>query len=121
MRVISRRPLRVFWEEHGAAEEPLRAWAKHVERVSWKNFADVRAGFATADKVGHFTVFNIGGNKYRLVVVIDYSDGITYVRHVLTHAEYDAGNWKKDEFGRHIERKGRQARSSRKEKDNGNG
>ena len=55
-----------------------------------------RGGYPHADQVGKFTVFNIGGNKYRLIAVIHYNRGKVFVRHVLTHAEYDEGNWKED-------------------------
>ncbi|MCX7424408.1 MAG: type II toxin-antitoxin system HigB family toxin [Planctomycetia bacterium] len=99
MHVISKKKLREFWEDHPEAEEPLRAWYRIVEKAAWESFADVRATFPSADLVGHLDeghriVFNIGGNKYRLVVVAFFEFGRVYVRHVLTHAEYDRGGWK---------------------------
>jgi mRNA interferase HigB len=96
MHVISEKRLREFWEQHPDAEEPLRAWHRTVEHVTWEKFADVRALYPSADQVGKFTVFNIGGNKYRLVAVIHYDYPRVFVRHVLTHAEYDRGEWKND-------------------------
>ncbi|HLA85124.1 MAG TPA: type II toxin-antitoxin system HigB family toxin [Thermoguttaceae bacterium] len=101
MYVISKKKLREFWERHPDAEEPLRAWHRIVEKTTWQNFADVRAAFPSADFVGHRTegnriVFNVGGNKFRLIVIAYFEHGRVYVRHVLTHAEYDRGNWKKD-------------------------
>ncbi len=96
MHVISRKKLRQFWEEHPDAETPLRAWLQIARQAEWETFADVRAVFAHADQIGRFTVFNIGGNKYRLIAVIHYNRGKVYVRHVLTHKEYDRGHWKDD-------------------------
>jgi len=94
--VISERKLREFWRKHPAAEEPLRAWHRAVKHVAWQNFAQVRALYPSADQVGKFTVFNIGGNKYRLIAVIHYDYPRVFVRHVLAHAEYSRGNWKDD-------------------------
>ena len=61
----------------------------------WKSPPDIRRTFASADFVGEFTVFNIGGNKYRLITAIHYNVHKVYVRHVLTHAEYGIGKWRK--------------------------
>jgi len=101
MHVISMKKLREFWEQHPEAEEPLRAWYRIVKKASWENFTDVRAVFPSADVVGHRQeghriVFNIGGNKFRLVVIVFFERGSVYIRHVLTHAEYDRGHWKED-------------------------
>ena len=96
MHVISQRMLRLFWAEHPDAERPLRSWYKVVSRAEWDTFADVRSDYPHADQVGKFTVFNIGGNKYRLIAVIHYNRHKVFVRHVLTHAEYDEGKWKED-------------------------
>jgi mRNA interferase HigB len=94
MRLISRRPLKRFWEKHPDAEASLRHWIKAVESASWKNFAELKKLFGSADLYKQFTVFNISGNKYRLVVVIHYNRQRVYVRHVLTHHEYDSGRWR---------------------------
>jgi len=96
MHVISRKKLRQFWEERPDAETPLRAWFKIVRQVQWETFADVRAVFPHADQVGRYTVFNVGGNKYRLIAAIHYNRGKVYVRHMLTHKDYDLGHWKDD-------------------------
>jgi mRNA interferase HigB len=96
MHVISRRLLRQFWEQHRDAEEPLRAWYKAARNETWRTFADVRARFPQADRVGRFTVFHIGGNKYRLIAVIHHNRRKLFVRHVLTRKEYDRGGWKDD-------------------------
>ena len=94
MHVISEKKLRGFWADHPDSESPLRAWAKITETVEWDKFADVRQVYPHADQVGKYTVFNIGGNKYRLIAVIHYNRAKVYVRHVLTHEEYDEGAWK---------------------------
>ncbi len=94
MRVISRKALRDFWTACPQAESPLKAWFKIAESASWGTFAEMRRTFPSADQVGRCTVFNIGGNKYRLVAVIHFNRGKVYIRHVLTHAEYNRGRWK---------------------------
>ncbi len=96
MHVISRKRLREFWAKHREAESPLRAWYKLATVAQWKNFSDIRADCPRADRVGRCIVFDIGGNKFRLVVTARLDFGRLYVRHVLTHAEYDRGKWKED-------------------------
>jgi len=59
----------------------------------WRNFSDLRATFGSADQVGKFIVFNIGGNKYRLIIQIYYTDAVILIRHILSHEEYDQGGW----------------------------
>jgi mRNA interferase HigB len=94
MRLISRRPLRKFWARYADAESSLRHWITAAESAAWKTLPDVRQQFSSADAVGPFTVFNIAGNKYRLIVAIHYNTQRIYVRHILTHSEYDLGKWK---------------------------
>jgi mRNA interferase HigB len=94
MHVISEKKLRDFWSLYPEAEKPLRAWHRIAEHAIWEKFADVRELYPSADQVGKFTVFNIGGNKFRLIVVIHFNRGKVYVREVLTHEEYDEGAWK---------------------------
>lgn len=90
MHVITRRRLRVFWQQHHDAEQPLRAWLAIVRAKKYTNSPEVRQDFATASFLGQWrTVFNIGGNKYRLVVDMRYDLGRIYIRHILTHGEYD--------------------------------
>jgi mRNA interferase HigB len=96
MHVITERRLRDFWNEHPDAEGPLRTWLREAQHTEWEKFADIRANFPSADQVGKFTVFNVGGNKYRLIVVIHFNRGKVYVRHVLSHDEYDRGAWKNE-------------------------
>ena len=95
MHVISRKTLRDFWEQYPDSESPLSRWFKIVEQTTFTSFDELRLTFPSADKVGDLVVFNIGGNKYRLIASIHFNRGKVYVRHVLTHREYDKGAWKK--------------------------
>ncbi len=76
-------------------ERALQRWYKIVHQTEFKSFADLRQTFPSADKVGDLIVFNIGGNKYRLIASIHFNRGKVYIRHILTHEEYDKGTWKK--------------------------
>lgn len=98
MHIISMRRLREFWEVHPKAAAPLRAWFTHVEQAHWGNFVEVRRDFPNADLVGRLTVFNISGNKFRLIVRIEYEKQRVYIRAVLTHTEYDSARWKNDDW-----------------------
>jgi mRNA interferase HigB len=95
MRVISEKPLREFWEDHPDAKTPLRQWLTAVKAAKWKNFSELRATFGSADVHKDLTIFNIGGNKYRLIVAVNYKTQIVYVHYVLTHKDYDSDDWKK--------------------------
>jgi mRNA interferase HigB len=99
MRVISQKLLRAFWRLHPDAERPLRQWYRTALKAAWSSLQDVRNDFPHADGVRisdseTLTVFNIGGNKYRLIVRIRYSYQLVNVRAVLTHKEYDSEDWK---------------------------
>lgn len=89
MRVISNKMLVAFTQRHAQAERPLQAWRKVVESGRFDNFADLRRAFASVDKVGDFHVFDIAGNHYRVIAAIHFNTQTLYVRHVLTHREYD--------------------------------
>jgi mRNA interferase HigB len=99
MHVISRKKLVEFWEKEAQAEQPLTTWFQATEAADWSNVADVKPTFNSADRVKHLTVFDIGGNKYRLIAFVDYQYSTVFVRAVLRHKEYDRGLWKADEFG----------------------
>jgi len=94
LRVISKRRLKEFWVRHPQAETPLLAWYQIARVRTWRSLVEVRRDFAHADLVGDWTVFNIGGNDFRLVVDIWYSGQVVYVKAVMTHEEYDKGRWK---------------------------
>ena len=90
MRVIARRTLREFWEQHPDAEQALQAWYYDARQATWTTPADIRAVYANASIIANNrVVFNIRGNQYRLVVAINYQYGIVYIRFVGTHQEYD--------------------------------
>lgn len=95
MRVITNRRLLAFTATHADAGEPLQAWRKVMESGSYANFADLRQAFRGVDKVSDLHVFNIAGNKYRLIAFVHYGRQLCYIKHVLTHVEYDKGAWKK--------------------------
>ena len=94
MHVISRKRLNEFVENHPDARPSLAHWYALVKRGNFSNFAELRAIFPSADQVGKLTVFNIGGNRVRLVAAIHYNRSKVYVRSVLTHREYDEQRWK---------------------------
>lgn len=96
MRIISRKALRTYWELHPESEVVLQDWYFKVKRFKANNFAEIRKTFPNADLVGDCIVFNVGGNKYRVIVHFDYSVQTTWIRFVLSHAEYDRGKWKAD-------------------------
>ena len=95
MHVIAKPALVEFWEKHPDAENPLQAWFRAMESEVFADFNDLRATFASADYVDGLTVFNIGGNKYRLIAAIHYNRHKAFIRAVLTHVEYDLGKWKR--------------------------
>lgn len=94
MHVISKKKLKDFWEQHSESQRPLEAWFKIVKASRYHSFSELKRTFPRADKVGDRVVFDIGGNKYRLVAVIHFNRLKLYVRHVLTHQEYDQGGGK---------------------------
>jgi mRNA interferase HigB len=94
MHVISRKKLKEAVGRHSDLEGPLDAWFRIAKKASWKSSADVRKTFSSVDAVGKWTIFNIKGNQYRLTAEINYAFSRIYIRHVLTHAEYDRGGWK---------------------------
>lgn len=96
MRIISKRRLREFWEKNEASETPLIEWYKLVRKAEWKSFADVRDSFRHADVYRDCVIFDIGGNKFRLITKIRYRKSRIYVRFVLSHKEYDNNVWRKD-------------------------
>jgi len=89
MRVISRRALREFWEKHRAAEEPMAVWFRLMDSCNFNDLSAVKRVFGTADYVAPYTVFNVGGNKYRVITSIHYNRRRVFIRDVFTHPEYD--------------------------------
>lgn len=96
MRIITRRRLLEFAKKHPSAHSGLEHWYRVMKRNNFDNFAELRKTFPGADQVGKVTVFNIGGNKARLIAAIHYNRHRVYIRYVLTHPEYDQGKWKEE-------------------------
>ncbi len=94
MHVITRKRLNEFAEKYPETKTALAHWYILAKRNDFSNFAELKAMFPTADQVGKLTVFNVGGNKVRLITAIHYNRKRFYIRGVLTHAEYDEGKWK---------------------------
>lgn len=95
MRVITNRRLLAFSAIHHDASVSLQAWRKVLESTDFASFADLREVFRPVNKVGDLYVFNIAGDKYRLVAFLQFERQLCYIKQVLTHAEYDKGAWKK--------------------------
>jgi mRNA interferase HigB len=101
VRVIKRSTLLHFARGEPGALQPLRHWYLAVKAARWKSFADLRRTFVTADQVRtnnakSVVVFDVGGNKYRLVSHVSYPKSKVYVLRIMTHREYDRGRWKDD-------------------------
>jgi mRNA interferase HigB len=94
MNVISYKRIREFSSAHRDAESTLTAWYKTAKKASWQNLAELKQVYPSADLVGRYVVFNIRGNKYRLVARIVYRSQTLFVVAVMTHEEYDLGKWK---------------------------
>ncbi len=94
MHIITRKRLNEFAEKHPTAKAGLAHWYQVLKRNHFDNFVGLRKSLPHADQVGGLTVFNIGGNKARLICAIHYNRRKVYIREVLTHADYDAGKWK---------------------------
>jgi mRNA interferase HigB len=92
--IISRKRLNEFAQAHPDSKASLVHWYGLMKRNNFSTFPDLRTTFASADQVGKLTVFNIGGNKVRLIAAIHYNRRKVYVRSVLTHAEYDEQDWR---------------------------
>lgn len=93
MRVIKRKALQDFWEKHPLSEQPLTAWYAEAIHSEWNTPNDIKAKYGSADILpDNRVVFNIGGNKYRLIAKIAYKAQLVYIRFVGTHSEYEKIN-----------------------------
>jgi mRNA interferase HigB len=100
MRIIKPATLKDWAVRHPDAAGGLEKWMTLVEEADWRNFIEMRAVFSSADEVTvesgrRVVVFNIGGNKYRLIAAVHYNTQIVYTMLFMTHAEYDKDKWKK--------------------------
>ena len=98
MHVISRKKLRQFCQKHADCSEALDDWYITASKADWGNLLEVQTIYPKAEAVGEFIVFNIKGNKYRLIASINYEKQVIYIKYVLTHAEYDKDSWKNDPY-----------------------
>ncbi len=90
MRIISRKALREFWEKHPDTRQSLQAWYADVKRANWGSPSDIKRTYRNASIIANNRViFNIKGNRYRVIVAVQYEFGIVYIRFVGTHSEYD--------------------------------
>ena len=90
MRVIKKRTLQEFWQRNGDAKKPLEAWYAEAKAAHWLNSAEIKAQYGNASILKDSrVVFNIHGNKYRLIVKINYPYSVVYIRFIGTHREYD--------------------------------
>ena len=94
MHVITRKRLNVFVDKYPETKNALAQWYRLIKQNNFNSFAELRSLFSSADQVGKLTVFNIGGNKVRLIAAIHYNRKKVYIRAVLTHKEYDEAKWK---------------------------
>ena len=94
MHVISYKKIRQFSTVHKDSEVPLRAWYSIVKKAKWQNLAELKQVYSSADLVDRYLVFNIKGNKYRLIARVVFRSQTVFVIAILTHEEYDLGKWK---------------------------
>ncbi|MBI3554575.1 MAG: type II toxin-antitoxin system HigB family toxin [Elusimicrobia bacterium] len=95
MRIIGRDLIKQFEARHPDAKSSLNSWVQACEGNAFKHFIELRKALATADPVPPHTVFNISGNKYRLIALVNYCAAAIQVTHIMTHEEYDKGRWRK--------------------------
>ncbi len=101
MRIITERQIREFWQgeqglEKSRRESTMREWIRTVRLADWSNFADLKNTFNHADVYKNCTIFDIGGNKYRIIAKVEYQKHLVFIRFVLTHSEYDKKKWQFD-------------------------
>ena len=94
MRIVGQVTLQKAARKHADTSSALAMWRVAVIAARWSNLVQLKADFPSADYVPPFTVFNVKGNKYRLISLIDYTEQIVVVRSFLTHATYTKGKWK---------------------------
>lgn len=101
MRIIKKATLVSFWEKHPDSQVALERWHQLVDEARWQNLNDAKSTFPHADQVTvrsgrHVVIFNIAGNRYRLITAIHFNTQMVYILRVLTHQEYDRSRWKEE-------------------------
>jgi mRNA interferase HigB len=92
--VVSHKAIRIFCAEHPSARSAMDHWYRVAKRAIWSTFGDVKQSFNTADFVAPYVVFDIGGNKYRLIAEMNFARRVLLIRGIMTHKEYVKGAWK---------------------------
>jgi mRNA interferase HigB len=95
MHVITKRRIKEAEILYPDCESALAGWFRVMHYNIFKSYAELKGAFNAVDKVGNLYVFNIGGNKLRLIASIHFNRQKVYIRHVLTHAAYDKSDWRK--------------------------
>lgn|SRR3989338_371209 len=95
MRILGRDTVQAFMERYPDSESSLKSWVQAIEANSFKHLNELKQTFGSADYVRPYIVFNISGNKYRLIALVNYQIGAVFVEQILTHREYDRGKWRK--------------------------
>lgn len=95
-RIITERKIREFYQNIPAAENAMHEWIKITRASDWSNFADLRRTFNYADVYKNCVIFDVGGNKYRIIGKVAYRKHLIFIRFVMTHSEYDENEWRED-------------------------
>ena len=98
MHLISARNLKIAVSQYPDLEENVKIICKNIQDANWSHLVELQQVYPTAEAVGNFTVINIKGNKYRLIISIDYEKQVVYFKYFLTHAEYNRDQWKNDYY-----------------------
>jgi mRNA interferase HigB len=98
MHLISARNLKQAVADYPDLAENIRIICKNIQDANWSHLVDLQQVYPTAEGVGNFTIINVKGNKYRLILSIDYEKQVVYFKYFLTHAEYDRDQWKNDYY-----------------------
>ncbi|MDJ0741975.1 MAG: type II toxin-antitoxin system HigB family toxin [Xenococcaceae cyanobacterium MO_167.B27] len=98
MHLISAGKLKQEASKYPHLTKTIQAFCKTIKQAKWQNLIDVQKTYRDAEAVGNFTIFNIKGNQYRLILDIDYQEQVAYFKYFLTHSEYDREQWKNDPY-----------------------
>ncbi len=98
MHIITQKRLQEFFEKYPDSQTSLEIWYNRTKVANWHNFLELTQVFPSADQVKNLIVFNIGGNKYRLIPFVDLTYKKVFIRSILTHTEYDKNKWKQDQW-----------------------
>jgi mRNA interferase HigB len=94
MHIITRKRIREFVEKYADSQSSLDTWYRIIKRIDYNSLSELKQHFSSADYVDGYVVFNISGNKYRLIAVIHFNRKKVYIREILTHDEYDKNKWR---------------------------